>query len=80
MAKNTLPPESDSDFPAGLSAPARRAIEGAGIVRMEQLTTRTEAEVKKLHGMGPNAMEKIRRALAAQGLSFAHHEQPTPKS
>ncbi|MGI8689579.1 MAG: DNA-directed RNA polymerase subunit alpha C-terminal domain-containing protein [Thermomicrobiales bacterium] len=70
MTKTDLPPESASDLPAGLSAPARRALDSAGIVRLEQLTTRTEAEILKLHGMGPNAMEKIRHALAARGLSF----------
>jgi hypothetical protein len=34
-----------------------------------------EAEVKKLHGIGPNALAQLRRALAAHGLSFAA-EQP----
>lgn len=69
---NIDPPRtSESDLPAGLAAPARRALDGAGIVRLEQLTNLTEADIMKLHGMGPNAMEKLRRALAAQGLSFS---------
>jgi hypothetical protein len=30
-----------------------------------------EAEIKALHGVGPNALEQLRRALGARGLSFA---------
>jgi hypothetical protein len=46
--------QQDSDFPNELAAPARRALVGAGYVRLEQLTTLSEAEVKQLHGIGPN--------------------------
>jgi DNA-directed RNA polymerase alpha subunit len=53
-----------------LAAPARRALAGAGYTRLEDLTQVTEAEVKKLHGMGPNAVEALRNALAERGLSF----------
>ncbi|MBK8050007.1 MAG: DNA-binding protein [Anaerolineales bacterium] len=60
-----------SDLPAKLAAPARRALAGVGITQLEQLTSMTEAEVLKLHGMGPNAMRTLREALAAHGLSFA---------
>jgi DNA-directed RNA polymerase alpha subunit len=58
-------------FPMGLSAPARRALNGAGYVRLEQLTRVSEAELKKLHGLGPHGIDQIRRALDAKGLSFA---------
>ena len=68
-AKNTdRPPESD--LPAGLSAPARRALAGAGISHLAQLTRLTESEVKKLHGIGPNALAQLRQALAARGISY----------
>ena len=30
-----------------------------------------EADVKRLHGIGPNALDQLRRALHAKGLSFA---------
>jgi hypothetical protein len=60
-----------SDLPPGLAAPARRALAGAGYTRLEQLTTVTEAELLKLHGMGPRAIEQLRRALAERQLSFA---------
>lgn len=59
-----------SSLPA-LAAPARRALAGAGINRLEQLTEKTEREIMRLHGMGPKAMEQLRQALAAKGLSFA---------
>jgi hypothetical protein len=60
-----------SDFPAGLSAPARRALDGAGYVRLEQLTRVSETELKKLHGMGPKAINLLRSALEEKGQSFA---------
>jgi DNA-directed RNA polymerase alpha subunit len=61
----------DSELPAKLSKPAQRALTAAGYSRLEQFTTLREAEVLKLHGMGPKAMDQIRQALAAKGLSFA---------
>jgi hypothetical protein len=30
----------------------------------------SESEVMKLHGMGPNAMRLLRKALEERGLSF----------
>ena len=59
-----------SDLPIKLAQPARRALAQAGYIRLEQFTLLREAEVKKLHGMGPKALELIRQALAANGKSF----------
>jgi hypothetical protein len=59
-----------SDFPK-TSAPALRALNGAGYTRLEQLTRVSEAELLKLHGMGPKALNILRAALEARGLSFA---------
>jgi hypothetical protein len=59
-----------SDLPAKLGAPAERALAGAGIKNLKQLTKFSEAEIKQLHGVGPNAIGKLRQALADQGLSF----------
>jgi hypothetical protein len=39
-------------------------------VRLEQLTGVSEAEVMELHGMGPKALDHLRRALAAKGQRF----------
>jgi hypothetical protein len=63
--------QQESDLPIELAAPARRALVGAGYLRLEQLTKLSEAEVKQLHGIGPNAIKQLRRALSAKGLSFA---------
>jgi hypothetical protein len=61
----------NSEFLEGLARPAQRALAGAGYTGLEQLTRATEAELAQLHGMGPHALEKLRSALAARGLSFA---------
>ena len=62
--------QQGSDLPAGLSAPALRALDGAGYVRLEQLTRVSEAELKKLHGLGPHGVDLLRSALEEKGLSF----------
>ena len=61
-----------SDLPPNLSQPALRALAGAGYSRLEQLTEVSEAELKRLHGMGPKGIEQLRQALNARGLSFAN--------
>lgn len=63
--------QQESDLPTKLASPARRALVGAGYMRLEQFTQLSEADVLRLHGMGPKAMDQLRRALAARGLSFA---------
>ena len=60
-----------SDLPDKLSQPAQRALAGAGIRNLQQLTKFSETEIKQLHGIGPNAIHQLRTALAAKGLSFA---------
>ena len=70
-----------SDLPRGIGAPARRALAGAGVTRLEQLKALRETEVLELHGMGPKALEQLRRALASRGQSFAAPAgEPTPES
>lgn len=59
-----------SDFPK-LAAPAQRALANAGIQHLKQLAKFSEAEIKQLHGIGPNALVQLRAALHAQGLAFA---------
>jgi hypothetical protein len=61
--------QEGSDLPK-LASPARRALAGAGITRLDQLTRMTEAELLLLHGMGPNAIKTLRLALQEKGLSF----------
>jgi len=62
--------QESSDLPKDLASPAQRALTGAGIWRLEQLTDLSEAEVMQLHGIGPKALDQLRRALAARGLGF----------
>jgi DNA repair protein RadC len=63
--------QQESDLPKELAQPARRALAAAGIQRLNQLTKLSEGEIKQLHGIGPNALAQLRRALGAKGLSFA---------
>lgn len=53
-----------------LAAPARRALAGAGIMSLKDLSDCPEAAIAGLHGMGPKAMRTLRAALDAQGLAF----------
>ncbi|MBI3174415.1 MAG: DNA-binding protein [Chloroflexi bacterium] len=69
-----MSPSSTNDLPK-LAAPAQRALSNAGIHSLAQLTKCSEADVKKLHGIGPNALEALRRALTENGLSFANPNQ-----
>ncbi len=69
MKLENMTPQN-SDFPK-LAQPAQRALANAGIQQLEQLTKFSEAEVKQWHGIGPNALNQLRLAMAAKGLSFA---------
>lgn len=60
-----------SGFMASLGAPARRALENAGIITLQQLSEYSEAEIMKLHGMGPSTLPRLRAALTEAGLAFA---------
>lgn len=53
-----------------MSAPARRALENAGIKTLKQLSKYSEKEISQLHGMGPNAIVKLKMALKKEGLGF----------
>ncbi len=61
----------ENALPAGLSQPAQRALAGAGITNLDQLSGYSESEIKKLHGIGPRALDLLRSALAARGKGFA---------
>ena len=62
--------QSESNLPK-LASPAQRALAGAGIQRLEQLTKLSEEQLKQLHGIGPNALKQLHQAMRARGLSFA---------
>jgi hypothetical protein len=63
-----------TNFPK-LAAPAQRALANAGYTRLEQLSNVSEDEITGLHGIGKNALETMRKALADKGLSFAAKKQ-----
>jgi len=67
---NNASTRQESDLPK-LAQPAQRALAAAGIQNLKQLTKYSEDEVQQWHGIGRNALDKLRSALAEKGLSFA---------
>jgi hypothetical protein len=61
----------DTGFLSLLAAPARRAMQNAGITNLKQLDSWTEGDLLKLHGIGPTTIPKLKKALKASGRSFA---------
>ena len=61
----------ESGFLSLLSGPARRALEHAGISDLTELSQNSEQEILKLHGMGPQSMPILRKALHDAGMTFA---------
>ncbi len=59
------------DLPDDLAGPARRALLQAGLRRLDQVQSRNAAELLKLHGIGPKAIERLRGALDARGWKLA---------
>ena len=57
-------------FPAGVGGPALRALSSAGIRSMDDVAQWTEANLAKLHGMGPKALGVLRSELEASRRSF----------
>ena len=66
------------DLPAGLAAPAQRALAEARIQNLNQLSKFTGTEIKQMHGIGPNALKQLRNALNDRGLSFASEKGDLP--
>nr|WP_294944784.1 DNA-directed RNA polymerase subunit alpha C-terminal domain-containing protein [uncultured Mucilaginibacter sp.] len=62
-----------------LAKPAHRALAGAGINNLEDLSKLTEAELMQLHGIGNNALQTLKQVLEVNGLSFTSypHEAAT---
>lgn len=57
-------------FMSELGAPARRALENAGIHTVKELSRYTQQEILQLHGMGPSSLPKLKQALQQHGLNF----------
>ena len=60
-----------TDFPHGIGGPATDALRLQGYTRLKQLVKVSEADLLKLHGVGPKAISVLRAALAERGLAFA---------
>jgi DNA-directed RNA polymerase alpha subunit len=60
----------ESRFLSMLSAPARRALEHEGITTLQQLSTFSEKEILKLHGIGPASLPTLKSSLEEGGLAF----------
>ena len=52
---------------ASIGAPARRALMAQGIYSIRDLTKWSKKELLKLHGVGPNAANKIEKIDAEAG-------------
>ena len=71
MAKTSDATHPNKDaFPPGIGGPALRALSSAGIRSLADLARWTEADLTKLHGMGPKALGNLRDALQASGRAF----------
>lgn len=70
MPSKAKPSDARHSLPA-ISAPATRALTGAGYRCLKQLAAISEGELLALHGVGPKAIRILREALAAQGMTFA---------
>lgn len=60
----------DAEILSVVAAPARRALESAGIRTVSQLSDYSKNQLLKLHGMGPSSIPKLRNVLKIHGLDF----------
>jgi hypothetical protein len=61
--------EEGTPLPRGIGAPATRALREAGITTLEQVATRTTAELAAMHGVGPTAITRLGEAMAERGIA-----------
>ena len=54
----------------GIVAPARRALENAGIKTIEDLSNKTKNEILSFHGIGPSSIPKLEKMLKDLKLNF----------
>lgn len=62
--------EATGNFLDLLSAPARRALENEGILTLDKLSTYTEKEVLRLHGLGKSTIPVLQKLLKQNRKSF----------
>jgi predicted RecB family nuclease len=62
--------QPEEEFLAILGAPARRALQNAGIKSPEQLSKWSKKELMQLHGLGPSSIPRLESILKKEGLSL----------
>ena len=62
---------TEPDWPKGVAAPARRALNAAGYHELADLAGAPLLEVGALHGVGPKAIQALTAALDARGTPFS---------
>ncbi|MBQ1023887.1 DNA-binding protein [Micromonospora sp. C95] len=63
--------DSSLDTLPKISAPATRALNAAGYTALRQLAGVPRAELARLHGMGPKALDIIEAALEQHDLGLS---------
>jgi DNA-directed RNA polymerase alpha subunit len=74
-----MPVKKQPDFPFKLAAPALRALSRAGIYAIADFADWAEADVKKLHGIGPSAITAIKKNMAENGIRFTDQQHSRRK-
>nr|WP_144928248.1 RNA polymerase alpha subunit C-terminal domain-containing protein [Paenibacillus bovis] len=60
----------NNGFLSKLSSPARNALVHEGIDTLQKLSTYTEKEILKIHGIGRASIPTMRKLLEEEGLAF----------
>lgn len=60
-----------TEFPPSMGRVAPSSLALHGYTRYDQLTGVTRAELLRIHGVGPKAIQILEEELAALGLAFA---------
>jgi len=66
-----------ADWMLVVGAPARRALESAGIKTLKQLAAWSRKDLLSLHGFGPSSIPRLSKVLEAEGLSFKNSHPKT---
>ncbi|KYP14622.1 DNA-directed RNA polymerase subunit alpha C-terminal domain-containing protein [Flavihumibacter sp. CACIAM 22H1] len=61
-------------FLSVVSAPARRALEAAGIHTLSELAKWSKKELLQLHGFGPSSLPTLQQVLKEHKLDFRKEE------
>ncbi|MEO6167981.1 MAG: hypothetical protein ABIO46_05970 [Chitinophagales bacterium] len=62
--------EGKKEILVKLANPAQRALANAGITLLNQPSKFREQEIAALHGIGSDALSKLRQAIVEKGWTF----------